>query len=134
MTATIPESFHDLLTGPVYVNLATEMADGRVQVNPVWCGFADGDILVNSAKGRVKDRNMRERPRATVLAMDPNNPFRWLEARCDVVEVTEDGADDHIDDLAELYLGQRPYPFRAEGEVRVIYRLRPVRVNVWDPA
>ncbi len=129
MATPIPESHKDLLEGPIYVELATHMKDGSIQVNPVWCNYDGEYILINSALGRVKDQNMRRNPKVTILASDPNNPYRWLEVRGEVVEITQDGADNHIDDLAELYLGQRPYPFRAEGEVRVIYKIEPQRVQ-----
>ncbi len=130
MGVKIPAELHDLLEGPVVINLATITADGFAQVHPVWCAWDGETITVNSAKGRAKDRNMRERPKVTVLAVDPSNPYRWIEIRGEVVEVSEEGADAVIDDLAELYINQRPYPFRKEGEVRVNYRIRPLRYNV----
>ena len=71
---------------------------------------------------------MRANPNVTVLAVDPENPFRWLEVRGKVVDISEAGADEHIDELSELYLQQKPYPFREAGEVRVIYRIEPERV------
>ena len=74
---------------------------------------------------------MRANANVTVFAMDPKNPYRWLEVRGLVDEITEEGADDHIDDLAELYVNQRPYPFRQEGEVRVIYKILPSRVQAF---
>lgn len=128
MSTTVPAELLDLLTGPLVVSLATLMPDGQIQVNPVWCNMDGGDILVNSAKGRQKDRNLRERPAVTVLAIDTASPYRWVEVRGKVVEITEEGADEHIDDLAELYLGKRPYPMRAPGETRVIFRIRPQHV------
>ena len=128
MSQLIPESHRDLLDEPVYVQLATHMSDGSVQVNPVWCSFDGERIWVNSALGRVKDKNMRANPQVTVFAGDPQNPYRWLEVRGVVDEITQEGADAHIDDLAELYLNQRPYPFREEGEQRVIYKIKPQRV------
>ena len=131
MSTTIPESHRDLLDGPVYVQLASHMSNGSIQVNPVWCSFDGKHILVNSALGRVKDKNLRRNPQVTVLAMDPANPYRWLEVRGEVEEFAEEGADEHIDDLAELYLNQRPYPFRQEGEVRVIYKIKPERVQAF---
>ena len=128
MKTAIPPSHRDLLDGPIYVQLATHMKDGSIQVNPVWCSYDGEHILINSALGRVKDRNMRRNPKVTVFAGDPSNPYRWLEVRGEVVDITQEGADAHIDDLAELYLGQRPYPFRVEGEVRVIYKIAAQRV------
>ncbi len=131
MSQAIPESHLDLLQEAVYVQLASHMDNGVIQVNPVWCSYDGTRIWVNSAKGRVKDRNMRANPNVTVFAMDPKNPYRWLEVRGLVDEITEEGADDHIDDLAELYVNQRPYPFRQEGEVRVIYKILPSRVQAF---
>jgi PPOX class probable F420-dependent enzyme len=131
MNETVPASHFDLLNDAVYVQLATYMKSGAIQVNPVWCSFDGTHVLVNSAKGRVKDKNMRANPNVTVFAMDPKNPYRWLEVRGLVDDISEEGADDHIDDLAELYVNQRPYPFRQEGEVRVIYKILPQRVQAF---
>ena len=128
MNSEIPETHKDLLTGPIYVQLASHMSNESIQVHPVWCGYDGIHVLINSAKGRVKDKNMRANPNVTVFAGDPENPFRWLEIRGTVVDITEDGADEHIDNLSELYLQKRPYPFREDGEVRVIYRIKPERV------
>ena len=128
MNNEIPDTHRDLLTGPIYVQLASHMSNGSIQVHPVWCGYDGIHILINSARGRVKGRNMRANPNVTVFAGDPENPFRWLEVRGTVVDITEDGADEHIDQLSELYLQQRTYPFREDGEVRVIYRIKPERV------
>ena len=133
MTVSIPDSHRDLLDGPIYVQMATYMKDGSIQVNPVWCSFDGEHILINSALGRVKDKNLRANPTITVLAMDPANPYRWLEIRGTVDEITEEGADEHIDDLGELYLNQRPYPFRKEGEVRIIYKIKPLKVQAFAP-
>ena len=131
MTTSIPDSHRDLLDGPVYVQMATYMKDGSIQVNPVWCSFDNEHILINSALGRVKDKNLRANPAITILAMDPENSYRWLEVRGTVDEITEENADQHIDDLADLYLNQRPYPFRQEGEVRVIYKIKPLKVQAF---
>lgn len=125
----IPESHYDLLDGPVVVMLATLMPDGRPQVTPVWCSRAGNQIWVNTAKGRVKDRNLRARPLATIAAMDPQNPYRWLEVRGQVVEMVEgQPAHDHINELAQLYFG-RPFTYNSPGEERVIYKITPARVN-----
>ena len=131
MSATIPDTHKDLLDGAIYVQMATYMKDGSIQVNPVWCSYDGQHILINSALGRVKDKNLRANPTITILAMDPENPYRWLEVRGTVAEITEKGADEHIDELAELYLNQRPYPFRQEGEVRVIYKIKALKVQAF---
>ena len=132
MNESVPDTHLDLLQGPIYVQLASNMKNGAIQVNPVWCSYDGSHVWVNSAKGRVKDRNLRANPNVTVFAGDPENPYRWLEVRGMVDEITEEGADEHIDDLAELYLNQRPYPFRQDTEVRVIYKIMPQRVQAID--
>lgn len=82
-------------------------------------------MLVNSAQGRQKDRNMRRDPRVALAILDPENPYRFLEIRGRVVEITEKGADEHIDRLAKKYLKLDKYPYRQPGEVRVLYRIQP---------
>ena len=129
MAAIIPEKFRDLLTKKAFASLATVMADGSPQVTPVWFDYDGTHLRVNSAKGRVKDRNMRRNARVALSIMDPENPYRHLAIRGRVEEITEAGADGHIDSLSEKYLGQDRYPNRRPGEVRVIYRIRPERVS-----
>ncbi len=125
---TIPDTYRDLLERPIVVSLATLMRDGSPQVQPVWCSFDGTHILVNTEKGRQKYRNMTRRPAVTILATDPNDAIRWLEVRGTVVGQTEEGANEHIDALARLYLGIDKYPFHQEGDVRVIFKIAPLRV------
>lgn len=127
--AAIPEGFRDLLQKKAFAHLATIMSDGSPQVTPVWFDFDGSHIRVNSAKGRVKDKNMRRNGRVALAIQDPENPYRYLAVRGKVEEVSEAGADAHIDSLAQKYLGQDRYPHRQPGEVRVIYRIRPERVS-----
>ena len=129
MTATIPEKFRDLLTKKAFAHLATIMPDGGPQVTPVWFDFDGNHIRINSAKGRVKDKNMRRNGRVALAIQDPDNPYRYLGVRGRVEEIAEAGADAHIDSLTKKYLGQDQYPYRQPGEVRVIYRIRPERVS-----
>lgn len=126
MTQPIPESHRDILDKKALAHLATLMPDGRPQSTPVWCDFDGTHVRVNSAKGRRKDRNMRRDPRVSLSLCDPDNPFRYVEIRGDVVEITEAGADEHIDQLAHKYLGVDTYPNRRAGEVRVIYKIAPL--------
>jgi PPOX class probable F420-dependent enzyme len=129
MAAKIPEEFKDILGKRGFAHLATVMPDGSPQVTPVWFDF-DGDHLrINSAKGRLKDKNMRRDKRVALSIQDPDNPYRYLEIRGDVVDVTESGADAHIDSLAKKYLDKDRYPFRAPGEVRVTYKIRPDKIS-----
>jgi PPOX class probable F420-dependent enzyme len=127
--ATIPQEFKDLFTKVAFAHLATLMADGSPQVTPVWVDYDGANVRVNSAKGRVKDKNMRRDKRVALSIQDPDNPYRYLAVRGEVAELTEDGADAHIDALAKKYLGKERYPFRSPGEVRVIYKIRPDKVS-----
>jgi PPOX class probable F420-dependent enzyme len=129
MAATIPEQFKDLFQKKAFANLATLMPDGRPQVTPVWCDLEGSNIRINTAKGRVKDKNMRRNKNVALSIFDPDNPYRHLAVQGEVVEITEQGADAHIDALAKKYLGKDKYPFRQPGEVRVIYKIRPDHVS-----
>ena len=126
--AEIPESFMDIIKSKALASLATTMADGSPQVSPVWFSFDGKLIWVNSAEGRVKDKNVRRTRKVAMAIVDLNNPYRHVAIRGDVVEITNDGADDHIDSLAKKYLDKDKYPFRREGEIRVIYKIQPERV------
>jgi PPOX class probable F420-dependent enzyme len=129
MSAAIAQQYMDLFQKKAFAHLATLMPDGRPQVTPVWCDFDGTYVRINSAKGRVKDRNMRRDPRVTLAIQDPDNPYRYLEVRGRVVEITEEGADAHIDSLAKKYLGVDKYPYRQPGEVRVLYKIQPERTS-----
>ena len=128
--AAIPEKYLDLFHKKVFAQVATLMPDGSPQVSPVWVDYDGEHILINSAKGRVKDKNMRRDPRVGLDLMDPENPYRHLSVRGRVVEITEKGADAHIDKLAKKYLGQDKYPYRSQGEIRVIYKIEPSGAHV----
>lgn len=132
--ASIPESHKDLLINPVVVSLVTIMPDGQPQATPVWADLDNGHIVVNSAKGRQKDRNMQHRAKVTVLAIDPENPYRWLEVRGEVDEVDEASGLAWINRLSKKYRGVDDYyagnmeSLRGK-EQRVTYRIRPTKVN-----
>jgi PPOX class probable F420-dependent enzyme len=129
MAATNSEQFKDLFAKVAFANLATLMPDGSPQVTPVWVDYDGAYVRVNSAKGRVKDKNMRRDKRVALSIQDPDNPYRYLAVRGEVAEITQNGADAHIDALAKKYLGKDRYPFRTPGEVRVIYKIRPERIS-----
>jgi PPOX class probable F420-dependent enzyme len=129
MAEAIPDPSKDLFSKIAFAHLATLMPDGSPQVTPVWCDFDGSYVRVNSAKGRVKDKNMRRDKRVALSVQDPENPYRYLAVQGEVAEITEEGADAHIDSLAKKYLGKDRYPFRQPGEVRVIYRIKPVQVH-----
>jgi PPOX class probable F420-dependent enzyme len=126
--AKIPNEYRDLLDGPILVSLATIQPDGQPQVHPVWADFDGEYVRLNTGKGRRKHLNMEERPQVTVLAIDPENPFRWIEIRGTVRNVSTEGADAHIDKLAKDYLGVDVYPNHTPDEERIICYLEPERV------
>jgi len=129
MAVTVPDKYRDLLeTKKAFAHLATVMKEGGPQVTPVWFDFDGRHFRINTARGRVKDRNMRRSPKVALAIMDPDNPYRHLAVQGRVVEVTEQGADAHIDALAKKYLGEDRYPYRKSGEVRVMYKIEPERV------
>jgi PPOX class probable F420-dependent enzyme len=121
----IPDSHLDLFRKKAFADLATLMPSGQPQVTPVWVDYDGRFILINTAEGRQKDKNMQRDGRVAMSIMDPDNPYRRLEVRGHVAERTRDGADQHIDAMAKKYLGQDKYPYRQPGEVRVIYKVQP---------
>jgi PPOX class probable F420-dependent enzyme len=127
--ASVPEQFKDLFSKVAFAHLATVMPDGRPQVTPVWFDYDGSHIRVNSAKGRVKDKNMRRNKKVALSIQDPDNAYRYLAVQGEIAQITEEGADAHIDQLAKKYLGKDKYPFRGPGEVRVIYKIRPDKVS-----
>ena len=129
MAETIPEQYRDLFTKKAFAYLGTVMSDGSPQVTPVWCDLDGTYIRVNTAKGRVKDRNMRRNKKVAITISDPENSYRYLAVRGEVAEITEQGADAHIDLLTKKYLGKEKYPYRQPGEVRVLYRIRPEKIS-----
>ena len=129
MAEKIPEEFKDLFGKVAYANIATVMPDGSPQVTPVWFDYDGNYLRVNSAKGRVKDKNMRRNKNVALSIQDPDNAYRYLAVRGKVDEITEEGADAHIDSLAKKYLGKDKYPFRGPDEERVIYKIRPEKVS-----
>ena len=134
----IPDSHRDLLNGPRVAALTTVMPDGSPQTTAVWCNFDGTHMLVNTMRGFRKEKNMRANPKVTLLCYDPCRPLRYLEIRGLVVEMTEDGALEHLDGLSELYTGRKPY-FGAcvpaelkEKEIPVLCRILPSHVTVVD--
>jgi PPOX class probable F420-dependent enzyme len=126
-TTTIPDKYVDLVDPKkkTFAQLATVMHDGSPQVTPVWFDYTGGKIRVNTARGRVKDKNMKVDAHVAVSIMDPENPYRYVQIRGKVVTESEKGADAHIDSLAKKYLDKDKYPFGQPGEVRVIYEIEP---------
>jgi PPOX class probable F420-dependent enzyme len=128
LTVSLTPGVRKLFTDANYGHLATLMKDGSPQVTTVWLDL-DGDrILVNTAEGRVKPRNIRRDPRVAISVSDPSGyPSATIRGR--VVEVTNEGAADHIDKLAKKYLEQDMYPWAQPGDVRVHFVVQPEHVS-----
>lgn len=126
----IPDKYKDLLSGKkAFAALATLMPDGTPQVTPVCFDYDGQNLMFNSARGRQKDKNVRRDSRVTLTILDPENPYRYIEVRGRVTDITQEGADDHINKMAKKYLDKDVYPFRQPGEVRVLYTVRPEKVH-----
>ena len=124
----IPASHIDLLERPILVSLATVQPNGQPQVTPVWADVEDGLVRVNTAAGRRKYKNLVDRPQATILAVDPENAFRFLEIRGKVARVSEETGIEVIDKLAKDYTGAEVYPGHTPDETRVTFYIEPTRV------
>lgn len=124
--AQIPDSHADILGKKSFAHVATVNADGIPQVTPVWVDYDGEHILINSAQGRKKDRNMRARADVAISIQDPDNPYRYLGLQGKIEEITEEGGAAHIHKLSRKYHGH-DYNLPA-GQVRVIYKIRPTRV------
>jgi PPOX class probable F420-dependent enzyme len=129
MAVTIPEKYLDLFQKKAFANLATLMPDGSPQVTPVWVDYDGSHVLVNSARGRQKEKNMKPNAKVALSILDPDNPYRYLEIRGKVESITEQGADAHIDKMAKKYLGQDKYPYRKPSETRVIFKILPTKTT-----
>ena len=128
----LPKEFHDLLNDETkaFAFLATIMPDGSPQVTPIWFNTDGQYILINTAKGRQKDRNMRARPQVAVTILDPKRPYRYIQIRGEIIGSTEDGAANHISVLSRKYRG---HDFKIpKGQVRVTYKILPQHVSTED--
>ena len=125
----LPASHADILKKQSFAHFATLMPDGTPQVSPVWVDEKDGYVLINSALGRVKDKNVHRNPNVAISICDPENPYRMLAIRGTIAEIVTEGADEHIDKMAKKYMGKDKYPFRQPGEQRVIYKIEPKSVS-----
>lgn len=127
---SVPEKFLDLFTTSkrAFAHLATTMPSGAPQVTPVWFDYDGEHVIFNTARGRVKDRIMRKHPTIAFSVQDPANGYRYIQVRGKIVSDSEEGGYDSICDLRVKYHGDRNYPKR-EGEVRVIYKVRPEHAN-----
>lgn len=133
MTASIPATHAMFFGRPIVASLATVLPSGQPQVQPVWCSYDGTHVLVNTAKGRVKYRNLHERRPVTLLLINPDDVYHWLEIRGHVAEETENGAREQLDQLAKRYIGADKYPWHQPGDVRVLFRIAPDHVTAYGP-
>jgi PPOX class probable F420-dependent enzyme len=120
-----PKEYLDLLKDETkaYLFLATIMPDGSPQVTPIWFNADDEYILINTNEGRIKDKNMKARPKVAIVIQDPKTPYRYVQIRGEIANFTREGADEHINQLSIKY-DNEPWKYR-EGQKRIIYRIRP---------
>ena len=123
------EEAKKLIEGKNFANLATLMPDGSPQVTPVWVDREGEVILVNTAEGRVKTKNVARDPRVAISIFDQNNPYRKVVIRGKVIEVTKEGAEDHIDKMAMKYRGLAKYPWHQPGISRVLIKIIPSSIS-----
>lgn len=134
---SIPETHHDLFDGSAYVALTTMMPDGQPQTTPVWCNTEGDYLFINTMRGFQKEKNLRLNPSVTVLIYDPRNPMHNIEIRGKVLEITETGALDHLDQLARLYMHKPDAKFfgdsipveRMNTHIPVKIKIAPLRVR-----
>src|SRR3990172_168331 len=124
----ITPEIEKLLVGKNFASLATLMNDGSPHVAPTWVDYDGNMILINTASGRIKEKNVKRDKRIALSIPDNNNPYDMVTIRGIVEEITEKNADKHIDKLAKRYLGLDKYPFRSQDEKRILLKIKPVKV------
>ncbi|MGA9151785.1 MAG: PPOX class F420-dependent oxidoreductase [Candidatus Nitrosopolaris sp.] len=132
-TNQITEPVAKLLEGRNFAFVATLMNDGWPQITPTWVDLENGKILVNTAVGRLKQKNISRDDRVAISVTDQSNPYHMVTVRGRVVEQTTEGADKHIDKLARKYLGVDKYPLHSLNEKRIILKIKPERVYYQPP-
>ncbi|HYT41046.1 MAG TPA: PPOX class F420-dependent oxidoreductase [Methylomirabilota bacterium] len=132
-TTQISEPIAKLLEGRNIAFVATLMKDGWPQITPTWVDLEDGKILVNTAEGRLKQKNISRDDRVAISVIDQNNPYHMVTVRGRVVEQRKEGSDEHVDKLAKKYLGVDRYPRRSPNEKRIIIKIKPERVYYQPP-
>ena len=124
----ITTEIEQLLLGKNFASFATLMKDGSPHVSPTWIDYNQGMILINTAMGRIKEKNVRRDNRVALSIVDNSNPYHMVTIRGIAEEVTDKDAEDHIDKLAKKYFGLDSYPFRSPDEKRIILKIKPERV------
>ena len=128
MAITLNDKQKKLLADKNFAHVGTINKDGSTQVTPVWIDFDGTHVLFNTEEKRLKVRNMKRDPRVTLSVMDMANPYQYIAIRGRVVEITPEGALEHIDEMAQKYIGQEKYPWNQPTDVRVIVRIEPLRI------
>lgn len=126
--STLTQNAKSLLEQPVILNLALVLDDGTPHITPVWVDVKDDNLVINTARGRSKERHLNQGSKVAISVIDPTNPFNVEALQGTVVEITEEGADAHIDKLAKKYLGVDSYPNRTPTEVRIRVTIRPDKI------
>jgi PPOX class probable F420-dependent enzyme len=129
----IPEQARSLFTNKNFAFLSTLMKDGSPQVSPVWVDIDGDEILINTAEGRVKQKNVSRDPRVAISLVDSANPYTMISVRGRVIDQIVEGASSHIDLMAKKYLGMDKYPFAIPGEKRILLRIKPEKVSFTPP-
>ena len=112
-----------------FVFLSSLMKDGSPHVTPTWADIENGNILINTAIGRIKQKNISRDPRVALAIADQNNPYDMVTIRGKVIEqISGDTAEEHIDKLAKKYIGKDKYPGRSPGEKRILLKIKPERI------
>ena len=132
ITAMSPEVVK-LLKDDNLAFVATLMKDGSPQITPTWIDLVDGIIIVNTAEGRIKQRNVSRDPRISISIVDKNNQYNMVTIRGKVIEQTNADADKHIDKMAKKYLGVDKYPFATPGEKRILLKIVPQKIFHLQP-
>ncbi len=130
---SITPSIAKLLEGKNFASFATLTDDGSPHVAPTWVDHEGDVILINTAMGRLKEKNVRKDPRVALSVYDQENPYHMVSIRGKVIDITTDGAEDQADKLAKRYFGVDKYPLRSPGEKRILLRIRPERIHHQEP-
>lgn len=129
----IPEEYEDLFEKKTFAHIATLMPEGTLHVTPVWVDYDGEYVRFNTVRGRQKQQNLDRDSRVGLSIIDPEDPYRYLSVRGEVEEMTEDGAVEHIDSLAQRYMDVEEYPYyEQDSGDRVMVKIRPDRVVTVD--
>ena len=129
MLSQVPDDLKYLLADDTraYAFLSTIMADGSPQVTPIWFNVEEGKIVINSAKGRTKDKNLRRNPKMAMVIMDLDKPLEYIQIRGEIIDISEEGAREHISTMGQKYQGKNWDP--PKDQIRVKYIVRPISIS-----